>query len=335
MAMLHRRGHGGGEAAERPPTENEPLPLEGNALHDENGELVPQPTLMQEFIALHPLAYASVSARMLVVSAAWVLLLVGHCASLLLRSFPDEEPGASLTPLLRLACALRVFAAVPRPISWCRIYRLYRAALAQPTALRVAQRLITATQDRWVRWNATFNSAYNAWLALVSLRLAYGWWAHHAERCEFEVQLCWHVLACLCFLVASHLVSLAAMLHAIHSGTAEAQLHTEMVERCSTCETLTEPLPPRLVDDPCIVCFGDFEVGESVRTLSRCGHTFHRHCIDAWLFRPQHGPLPVSCPICATLVAEADELDQDDDPATARELAWLAELRRGHPGLLQ
>jgi len=32
--------------------------------------------------------------------------------------------------------------------------------------------------------------------------------------------------------------------------------------------------------DRCLVCLGDYEEGEECRTLSACGHLFHKDCID-------------------------------------------------------
>jgi hypothetical protein len=35
-----------------------------------------------------------------------------------------------------------------------------------------------------------------------------------------------------------------------------------------------------LEGDRCLVCLSDYEKGEECRTLSGCGHLFHRECID-------------------------------------------------------
>jgi hypothetical protein len=32
--------------------------------------------------------------------------------------------------------------------------------------------------------------------------------------------------------------------------------------------------------DRCLVCLSDYENGEECRTLTGCGHLFHRECID-------------------------------------------------------
>jgi len=48
------------------------------------------------------------------------------------------------------------------------------------------------------------------------------------------------------------------------------------------------------------VCLGEYDAGELLRRLPRCGHDFHLKCIDAWL--SQHS----TCPICrAPLVPDA------------------------------
>lgn len=51
--------------------------------------------------------------------------------------------------------------------------------------------------------------------------------------------------------------------------------------------------------DCCVICFDDFKEGEKLRVL-RCGHAYHRKCIDRWLL----GTLTLTeanttqCPLC-------------------------------------
>lgn len=45
-------------------------------------------------------------------------------------------------------------------------------------------------------------------------------------------------------------------------------------------------------DATCAVCLGDFEVGEELRTLPECAHSFHVPCIDMWLYSHPN------CPVC-------------------------------------
>ena len=39
----------------------------------------------------------------------------------------------------------------------------------------------------------------------------------------------------------------------------------------------------------------------------------------------------MACPICLSEIGVERDIEEEDDPAVSRELAWLAELRRGHP----
>ncbi|KAJ1276348.1 hypothetical protein BS78_05G207800 [Paspalum vaginatum] len=45
-------------------------------------------------------------------------------------------------------------------------------------------------------------------------------------------------------------------------------------------------------DASCAVCLAEFRDGETLRLLPRCGHPFHRGCIDTWL------RAHVNCPLC-------------------------------------
>ncbi|KAL1529493.1 hypothetical protein AB1Y20_000439 [Prymnesium parvum] len=291
----------------------------------------PRATPMQEFIALYPLPYAIVSARMLLVSSAVVLCLVVHNVVILVSVFEDDK-SQSLNPVLRFAALARVIAAIPRPILWWRIYVLYTAAMREPTTLRVAQRLIAAHRDRRIRCNAALNNVYNVWLLGVITTLAYRYLQRaDDERTLFERALCRHACWCVLFMVTSHLVSVVAMLSKIHSGEEEQALHARQLERCSECIEVDEAMQQRLADDPCIICFATFEEKQIVRKLPRCGHLFHKHCADAWLLK--HGRGRMACPICSSEIGVELDVEEEKDPQVSRELAWLAEVRRLHPGI--
>jgi hypothetical protein len=52
----------------------------------------------------------------------------------------------------------------------------------------------------------------------------------------------------------------------------------------------------------CSICIDDFELGERIRILPRCGHAYHLDCIMPWLTERQG-----CCPLCKTSVLEEDE----------------------------
>ncbi|KAG0502652.1 hypothetical protein HPP92_002724 [Vanilla planifolia] len=53
----------------------------------------------------------------------------------------------------------------------------------------------------------------------------------------------------------------------------------------------------------CAVCLNEFEEGEKVRCLPRCGHRFHIDCIDMWFF--SHS----TCPLCRSAVKAVKEAE--------------------------
>ncbi|XP_010438187.1 PREDICTED: RING-H2 finger protein ATL14 [Camelina sativa] len=53
--------------------------------------------------------------------------------------------------------------------------------------------------------------------------------------------------------------------------------------------------------DDCVVCIDGFRQGQWCRKLPRCGHVFHRKCVDLWLMK-----VP-TCPICRDRVYRFDE----------------------------
>merc|ERR1712190_379381 len=85
--------------------------------------------------------------------------------------------------------------------------------------------------------------------------------------------------------------------------------------------------------DMCVICFDSFNMGDTCRRLSSCTHIFHQQCIDSWLLTHKPRGLTVSssiaCPICSTKICDCPAAgDLAVDPATAHDLAWLAELQK-------
>lgn len=58
----------------------------------------------------------------------------------------------------------------------------------------------------------------------------------------------------------------------------------------STAHLPTRDMPE---GERCLVCLGDYEIGEVCRSLTQCSHIFHKDCIDTWLTTGRN-----SCPLC-------------------------------------
>jgi len=50
----------------------------------------------------------------------------------------------------------------------------------------------------------------------------------------------------------------------------------------------------------CSICLNDIHEGDTARSLGRCGHTFHKACIDLWVLRC------AECPLCKSEVGRVD-----------------------------
>ncbi|PFH31536.1 zinc finger, C3HC4 type (RING finger) domain-containing protein [Besnoitia besnoiti] len=50
-------------------------------------------------------------------------------------------------------------------------------------------------------------------------------------------------------------------------------------------------------EEMCIFCFEEFKPQDILRVVNCCGHKFHRHCVDVWLFKRQKE----TCPMCGQL----------------------------------
>jgi hypothetical protein len=73
----------------------------------------------------------------------------------------------------------------------------------------------------------------------------------------------------------------------------------------------TDPVSTtRLVPCLCVICLGEYEVGEELVWSSNplCEHTFHERCIEKWLMNQRGGVL---CPCCRRAFI-IDPFDLDD-----------------------
>jgi hypothetical protein len=89
---------------------------------------------------------------------------------------------------------------------------------------------------------------------------------------------------------------------------------TNFVEIPSTvnADPLSNP-GTRLVPSLCVICLGQYEVGEEIVWSSNpvCEHTFHESCIEKWLMKQRGGPL---CPCCRRdFIIDPFDLDDVED----------------------
>jgi len=78
----------------------------------------------------------------------------------------------------------------------------------------------------------------------------------------------------------------------------------------ATVKNVEEELPNEN-ERTCGICLEDFEAGDEVRKLPRCGHVLHRECGDRW-FRTV-----ASCPICKTDLAVGEGANTSSAGASA------------------
>ncbi|XP_031494748.1 RING-H2 finger protein ATL39-like [Nymphaea colorata] len=58
-------------------------------------------------------------------------------------------------------------------------------------------------------------------------------------------------------------------------------------------------------NEDCVICLSEFEEGETIRDLPKCGHAFHKDCLDRWL-HSNCASAPM-CPICRSQVMQRND----------------------------
>jgi hypothetical protein len=54
----------------------------------------------------------------------------------------------------------------------------------------------------------------------------------------------------------------------------------------------------------CSICQDSFGEGQAIRSIRKCGHEFHRECIDIWFQRNVH------CPMCRLDIRDSNDTDE-------------------------
>lgn len=57
----------------------------------------------------------------------------------------------------------------------------------------------------------------------------------------------------------------------------------------------------------CVFCLSDMEEGEEIREV-RCGHVFHKGCLDKWYFKYRRS----RCPLCRRYLQVSTEMTEEE-----------------------
>ena len=74
-------------------------------------------------------------------------------------------------------------------------------------------------------------------------------------------------------------------------------LSEEQLETLPTCECDKQRLFSLASHPTCAICHEDYTIGQTLRKLPGCGHTYHAACIGHWL------RIKAACPMCNQRVA--------------------------------
>ena len=83
------------------------------------------------------------------------------------------------------------------------------------------------------------------------------------------------------------------------TGTTSSAAPRDFVERGELVEAVRQC---RKSNDSCIICLEEYNAGDPIRVLPKCGHEFHVECVDQWAYTcassaNRHKQNP-SCPLC-------------------------------------
>jgi len=62
-----------------------------------------------------------------------------------------------------------------------------------------------------------------------------------------------------------------------------------------------KPTDP-IIHEKCVICLDNYEHGTYKRVL-KCGHVFHKKCVDRWFCKLSEYDKDLTCPICRKKVA--------------------------------
>lgn len=211
------------------------------------------------------------------------------CHSLYILSTHDRSASsnASMDVFYEILLLFRVIFAIPRPYLWLASWRKFANARMQPTPQLVGEALnnIYIHQSRIEKFLLYF---YFGWLftsSVVNLFSPY--------RTELGQKVWHHLLLNYLFIVLHRVICIGIFYYLVNSDIPRG-VHHSVIENESSVSKFS--LLAGTIDAECPICFADYDDNEDVRVL-KCGHDFHKSCIDQWLMRHRN-----RCPKCMSVV---------------------------------
>ena len=218
--------------------------------------------------------------------------LIAHC----LFVIHNHDRSGSVYPFMdlffELALLSRVVCSIPRPYIWISTWRKFVHARAQPTPQQVSQALIHIydTQNRVEKFLLYF---YYSWLGITSFIALVS-----PFRTQFGAAVWRHLLYNFACIILHRIICIAIFYYLVNSDMPRG-LHQSVLDSETTVVHffLTEPQQHRSsATNECSICYADYSENDEIRIL-KCGHDYHRSCIDQWLMRHRN-----SCPMCLHVV---------------------------------
>lgn len=227
--------------------------------------------------------------------------LVSHCWMLVLQFWSSNRYSDTI---LRAFCVARIVCALPRPYFWFHTRKLFVEARDQPTPQMITQRLLDIYAHPFAVERGLL-CFYYAWLACTTAVVRF---MHFEGDSAVEphgrfVQELWrHCLLNFASIIL-HRVMCVILFYYLMNSDLKRGITVGVLNRYSARLVFHADRAEVAGSDPeCSICFGRYSEGDEMRKL-RCGHIFHRECVDVWLLEHQN-----RCPLCVAVVGPAEAL---------------------------
>lgn len=208
-------------------------------------------------------------------------------------------------------CMIRVLLVAPRIVLWRAMLAQSAHAAAQPTPMHAAKALTVAGKSFPATWNARLQCCYLFWLITTTVWLhmnKWGWLpnAFVPEGSKFPDELRYHCYICWSSIITQRVGAALYFCRLLHDETLDRG-------EGNLLAAYTKVRPPAPTDgsQECVMCLDGLWHDRCTTPLRelRCGHAFHRTCIDQWLRRRRD---ETRCPTCQHLVWPVGSLPKDD-----------------------